>query len=67
MVLGYTTDGGCKHRIEITRSEVTDTGDVAIGQSEKAFQITFDALAPAAGTTLATWFTNDPSFYLALV
>ena len=62
VILSYTTDGGFKHRIYIPRAEVTDTGDVTVSRSATAFQITFSALAPSTGSTLASWFTNDPAF-----
>lgn len=57
------TDGSVKNRLYVPKAEVTDTGDVTLGRTAAtAFQITFTALAPDAGSVMATWFTADANF-----
>jgi hypothetical protein len=51
------------NRLYIPRAELSETGDVQVTRTQaQAFQMTWSALAPDTGDTLATWLTNDPAF-----
>ena len=62
MVLEWR-DGTIVSRLQVPKVEVTEVGDVSLARnSATAFPVTFGALAPDTGTTLATWLTTDPAF-----
>ncbi len=62
IVLEWTEDT-IKNRLYIPRAELSETGDVQVTRTApQAFQMTWSALAPSSGTTLATWLTNDAAF-----
>jgi hypothetical protein len=62
MVLEWR-DGTIVSRLQLPKVEVTEVGDVSLARtSATAFPVTFGALAPDSGTTLATWLTTDPAF-----
>jgi hypothetical protein len=50
-------------RLYIPVVEVSETGDMTLNRgSAQSASMTFEAVAPNSGTTLATWFTNDANF-----
>ncbi|GAA2658092.1 MULTISPECIES: hypothetical protein [Actinosynnema] len=50
------------HRLYLPRAEVSETQDSQWSRSQEArWGLTFAALAPATGTTLAVWLTDDPA------
>jgi hypothetical protein len=54
------------HRLYIPRVEVSETADSQWTRTQEArWGLTFAALSPASGTTLAVWLTNDPAVLLA--
>ncbi|MER5262249.1 hypothetical protein ABTZ99_09240 [Actinosynnema sp. NPDC002837] len=54
------------HRLYVPRAEVSETQDAQWTRTQEArWGISFAALAPAAGTTLAVWLTDDPAVMLA--
>lgn len=56
-------DGDVSNRLWIPKVEVTETGDTALNRgAATGTSLTFTAVAPSSGSTLATWLTNDPSF-----
>ena len=62
-VLLEWTDDDKTNRLYIPRAELSETGDVQVTRTApQAFQMTWSALAPNAGSVLATWLTNDPAF-----
>lgn len=55
------------HRLYIPRVEVSETSDSQWTRTQEArWGLTFAALSPASGTTLAVWLTNDPAVLLAI-
>jgi len=55
-------DDDITSRLVVPKVEVTETGDVSLARQATAFPVTFGALAPDAGSVLATWLTDDPAF-----
>lgn len=54
------------HRLYVPRAEVSETQDAQWTRTQEArWGISFAALAPASGTTLAVWLTDDPAVLLA--
>ena len=54
------------HRLYVARAEVSETQDAQWTRTQEArWGISFAALAPASGTTLAVWLTDDPAVLLA--
>ncbi|NKE55439.1 phage tail protein [Lentzea sp. PSKA42] len=54
------------HRLYIPRVEVSETAESQWTRTQEArWGLTFAALSPASGTTLAVWLTNDPAVLLA--
>lgn len=54
------------HRLYVPRAEVSETQDAQWTRTQEArWGLTFAALAPATGTTLAVWLTDDPAVLLA--
>ena len=54
------------HRLYVPRVEVSETADAQWTRTQEArWGLTFAALSPASGTTLAVWLTDDPAVLLA--
>ncbi|NUT47324.1 MAG: hypothetical protein HOV94_08430 [Saccharothrix sp.] len=54
------------HRLYVPRAEVSETQDAQWTRTQEArWGLTFIALAPATGSTLAVWLTDDPAVLLA--
>lgn len=54
------------HRLYVPRAEVSETQDAQWTRTQEArWGLTFAALAPATGTTLAVWLTDDPAVLVA--
>ncbi|PWK83187.1 hypothetical protein C8D88_11172 [Lentzea atacamensis] len=54
------------HRLYVPRVEVSETADAQWTRTQEArYGLTFAALSPASGTTLAVWLTDDPAVLLA--
>ncbi|ACU37159.1 hypothetical protein [Actinosynnema mirum] len=50
------------HRLYLPRAEVSETQDSQWSRTQEArWGLTFAALAPTSGTTLAVWLTDDPA------
>jgi hypothetical protein len=58
-------DADITSRLVVPKVEVTETGDVTLARAATGFPVTFGALAPDDGDTLATWLTTDPAFAAA--
>lgn len=52
-------DGSKTSRLFVPRVSISETGDMTLNRTEAtAFEVSFDALAPASGP-LASWLSND--------
>lgn len=56
-------DGTVTSRLYVPQVEIVETGDMTLNRtSPQNAPLTFEAVAPSSGTTLATWFTTDANF-----